>query len=167
MKLKDFLKWETPQMPPTSQYGDPRFWLLKSNSGYMKLACNRRWVQVYMPEMDDEDKKKKRDVGIGISVDRDNKCIFIVFDPGKEVPQFIAKHNADKSGTVTIMNKLLCEDLWLSFDFPMDVNRQFFTTELHQEVEGKKVFKISYDPELPINLNELIAAKKKGNGKKS
>jgi len=169
MKLKDLLQWEIPTVPAYGATSSPNFWIVKSQSANYsyKLIVNRRWVEEYEPNLGvrvPKDSAKQGsatlEVGIAVAVDRENKCFRCVFQPPKDVPQFTAKQNVDKSGTITIMNKTLGEDLWLLMGMPEKANKQYFTFEVEKEVQGRNVYKAWYDAKSGQNLNALLAFSK-------
>lgn len=170
MKLKDLLQWEVPQAPPWGgATATPNFWIIKSTAASYsyKIAVNRRWVEENEPQLakrvpKDSAKKGTQtyDVGVSVSIDREKKEFRCVFAPPAELPQFMAKHNVDKSGTITIMNKVLGEDLWLLMEMPQKAHKQYFKFEVEKEVEGKKVYRVWYDPQMAQNMNALLAGNK-------
>jgi hypothetical protein len=170
MKLKDLLQWEVPQ---ASIYGGsiatPKLWIVRAASGaYVKIIVNRRWMEENEPglakaasNIPGKGNDMKRDIGVSVAIDREKKQLRLVFDPPEEVPHYIARQNLDNSGTVTINNRMLGEDLWLLLDMPAKAIKQFFNYKVEQEIEGKKIYLAWYEPKSSANLNALIPSKKR------
>jgi hypothetical protein len=158
LKLKDLLQWEVPEV--TTRYGEPTAWVLRTKAGAYKgkdynykFAVNRVWLRENEKELYDRcanSPSKTIDVGISMSFDRPNKTVIVVFDPPKDMPQWIAKLNQDKSGTITVSNKRLGEDLFDTFGIPStkyESIKQFLNTEVSKKyplVEGHKVYEFTY-----------------------
>ena len=173
MKLADLLQWETPESQ--IRYGEPFAWILRTKAGVYitqaktsqdfnyKFAVNRVWLKDNEPELYkkcDAHKDKTINVGISIGFDRPNKRIHVVFDPPKNVPQWVSKLNQDKSGTITLSNKRLGEDLWETFGVPKKnylALKQYLTTEVSKEfgvVEGRKIYEFTYSKDSLQNVSE-------------
>ena len=103
--------------------------------------------------------KKKPGLGVSINLDRSKKVLHLVFDPHKNMPQYIGRSYTANVGSIQITNKILCDDIWTLFGMPEKARRQFFTTKILAEVEGKKVFALTYDAQSAENKQALIQSK--------
>ena len=165
MKLADFLQWEEPQQVWGSGgvSGQPRIWIKrnldKKRMGGYSLMINQAFLRDHLPlELKglNDKSRKSNGIGVAVNVDRQKKLLHIVFNPPKNVPQYLGKMYTKGSGTVNVTNKMLGDDIWTLFDMPDKVTKQFFEFEMHKEVEGRKVFRLSYNPKSEANAQALI-----------
>ena len=163
MKLNELLQWEVPQKSAYGSYAtDPAIWLVRASSqksSYTyRFTINKKWIEDEMPELKEPPKKGIRSmpVGVALSIDRDNKIIYMVINPPKDVSQYVGKKDYTTSGAIFLTNRMLGDDLWALLDFPGDAYKQFFDFEVWKEVEGSKVYKLTYNPDTEVNRNALL-----------
>lgn len=168
MSLKDLLKWEVP-VSRTGYQSQPAVYVLIQTRGKTptnRFVFNSAFVQDNEGEELQKKLNKNQKVGVALSIDRKAKVLYVLFDPPKEIPQFVGRNTHNNAANVQITNAVLVQDIWTLFEMPTYIGKQFLKYEIFKEAEGKKVWKLTYDPKMEDNM-QLMAQYKETKSKKS
>lgn len=162
MDLKSFLKWEEP-VTTTGMSTSPQVYIAQKsnkNSGFgIRWVFNAAWIDAHLDEKTIKLMAPNK-LNLAVSIDRKEKAVFVVFNPPADIPQYPIRQTYKKSTSIQLTNKVLLEDLWELLNFPAFVGKQFLNAEKFKEVDGKVVYKCTYNPKASDNMQIMAAAKK-------